>query len=417
MSCVSLPRMASLRVAGLAVCVSACASVSRPVTTVPPGVTSPRVAVDTHIHPNMVEAAKPIFVGAPGIEVVDNTSSRLVNQVDFLQMQQSGLRLVLASVWPPYELRPGRTALEEALHQIELLKQFALRHPQVSLVSDYRDIDPLLARGRVVMVPQVEGGEGITSVEDVDRYYAAGVRCIVMMHFADSRIGGAAVGQVGKVFGVKPEGRNALGLTELGKAVVTRMMDLGMIIDVAHASDQFVLDTLALTEPRGYPIIVSHTAARTLSPMERNLSDDLAKRIVASGGLIGVTLYRTQLDTPEAYRLPNHVAGTCDDFVSHWKYLASVVGPEHLVLGSDFNGFIARPWPGGQCPQGIRNTGDLPAAWAALQANGVPAAALDGMGDAMLSLMKTLDDKASATVRGQALRFKNERRAGFFDAH
>ena len=397
-----------------ALCLS-CATAVRPVTTVPQAIAPPRVAVDTHIHPSMNEAAKPVFVGASGSTLVDNTNSRLVNQIDVHQMQSAGLRLILASVWPPYELRPGRSALDESLHQIDLLHEFARRHPQTVVIQNTQDIEPTLKLGRIAMLPQLEGGEGIQSVDDVDRLYAAGVRCIVLMHFADSGLGGAAAGQVGKVFGIRPTGFNAQGLSELGKSVVKRMAALGMIIDVAHASDQFVKDTLDITEPLGVPVIVSHTAARALNPMERNISDDLAKRVAASGGLLGVTLYRGTIDTDEAHRLPNHVPQTCDDFVAQWKYLAGLVGPEHLVLGSDFNGFISRPHAGGQCPNGIRNTGDLNDAWTALVANGIPRGALDNMGDVFIEFLKTLDGKANPAARARAMQFKRERRTGFFE--
>ena len=71
----------------------------------------------------------------------------------------------------------------------------------------------------------------------------------------------------------------------------------------------------------------------------------------------------------------------------YWKYLASVVPPQSLVLGSDVNGFITRAAPGGLCPEGLRTYGDVPQFFGALVENGSPRAALDGMGERLLQLM------------------------------
>jgi membrane dipeptidase len=198
---------------------------------------------------------------------------------------------------------------------------------------------------------------------------------------------------------------NPEGLSALGKAVVQRMIELGIVIDVSHASDKSLEDVLAITEPLGVPILVSHTGARALLNTERNLSDALAKRIAQSGGLIAVSAFAKQLETPPEYFIsPQHQPGTCDDLVAHWKHLADVVGFDGVVFGSDMNGFIVRPQAGGLCANGIRNMGDLPQVWAALKQRGISEQSLSSMGERLLKLIEAVEHQANPSEQQRALR-------------
>lgn len=364
--------------------------------------------VDTHLHLTMSAGAKPVFHGEPGDGLVASLpGQRFVNAVTQAQLHATGVSLVFGALWPPFRLRPGRTALAESLHQARELEDFVARRPGFALASDAREARAILATGRIAVLPQLEGGEGIERVADVDALYAAGVRVIAVMHFNSSQLGGAAKGQTARaLLHSAPTGElEGEGLSPLGREVISRMVQLGMVIDVAHASDRFVTDVLDLTGPLGVPLLVSHTAARSLSNFERNLSDALARRVVASGGLIGVTLNAVQAETDPVHALgPQHQAGTCDDIVAHWKHLASVVPPEALVLGSDVNGFISRPVPGGLCPDGVRHYGDLSQLWGALEASGLPRAALDGMGERLLQLVERVESRADASAQAEARR-------------
>ncbi|MEW5741216.1 MAG: membrane dipeptidase [Myxococcota bacterium] len=384
---------------------------ARPVTTVPDAQPPLRLGVDTHLHLTMAQAAKPVFHGESGDgRVTMHPRNRLENQVDAAGLRASGVRLVYGAMWPPLNLRPGFSRLDDALEQVRQLHRFTSRRGDFVVVRTAEEARRVLTHGAIAVFPQLEGGEGIESVEDVDRLYAAGVRCITVVHFVSTQLGGAAAGQLSKVlFGSSDDPREPLGLTPLGRDVIGRMMALGIVIDLAHASDAFVKDVLDLTEPAGVPVLVSHTGARALNAMERNLPDDLARRIAAGGGLIGLSAFDAQLAVEEKdFLSPRHQPGTCDDLVAHWKHFAQVVPPTSLVTGTDFNGFVFRPAAGGQCPNGLRHTGDLKDLWPALTAHGVPREALDGMGDALLRLHETVEAKADAKAQAAALRFAPE---------
>jgi membrane dipeptidase len=140
------------------------------------------------------------------------------------------------------------------------------------------------------------------------------------------------------------------GLSPLGVDVVRRMNELGMVIDVAHADRQTVLD---IVETSGAPVMSSHTGARARQDFERFLSDEELRAIAGAGGLIGLWPYR------------HRGRGVHDlgDLAGHARHIAEIAGAAHIGIGTDMNGV-----PG--VMDGYRDERDLPAVTAALQASG-----------------------------------------------
>ena len=401
-------RVTALRWTVATLFLAGCAHVAEPTTTPVPLL----LGADLHAHLVMRDAAEPIFQGRPG-EPGPRASSpdeRNINQLQLDELRRAGVKVIVASVWTPPALTPWRSPLDEALRQLAALQRWSGRHPEVAIARDADEALRLAGHERIVLIPAVESADGVEHVEDVDRLYAAGARVLQLVHFADDDLAGAAASQLPKaIFGVRSEATNPHGLTPLGRAVVMRMIALGMVIDLAHASDQTITEVLDLAAPAHVPVMFSHAGARALSPGERNLSDVLAARIASGGGIIGVTLSRNFVaDVPEPNRFAGLVPGTCDDVVAHWLHFARIVGPDAVTLGSDFNGFITRPRPGGSCPDGIRGTQDLPVLWAALVAHGFPTDALDRGGGRFLEVWKRDEAAADPAARAQAARADGE---------
>ena len=84
------------------------------------------------------------------------------------------------------------------------------------------------------------------------------------------------------------------------------------------------------------------------------------------------------------------------ELIAHALHLAKLVGPEHVVLGSDLGAPITRALPGGSCPNGVRGDWDLPAVFAGLEARGFPREALDGSADRFLSMLEHFQSRRSA---------------------
>ena len=165
----------------------------------------------------------------------------------------------------------------------------------------------------------IEGGHALeASLENLEKVYAAGVRMIGPTHFFDNEFGGSA------------HGENGAGLSDFGKSAVQKMNELGIFIDLAHASPAIVEDVLNLTTK---PVMVSHTGVRAVLDSQRNLSDTQIQKIAANGGIIGIAFFDMAVGEPE---LPNIIASI--------KHVRDLVGIQYVALGSDYDGSVAVPF-------------------------------------------------------------------------
>jgi microsomal dipeptidase-like Zn-dependent dipeptidase len=103
-----------------------------------------------------------------------------------------------------------------------------------------------------------------------------------------------------------------------------------MLVDLAHASARTIDDVLSMATR---PVVVSHTGVRATCDNARNLSDDQLRRIAATGGVIGIGYWDTAVCGEDARAIARAIA-----------HAASVVGPEHVALGSDFDGAVSVPF-------------------------------------------------------------------------
>ncbi len=182
------------------------------------------------------------------------------------------------------------------------------------------DIEEAKKTGKVGVLLTIEGGEAIgESIDELRRFYARGIR---LMGLTWNRRNAIARG-------VGAEGSG--GLTDFGRKVVCEMEKLGMIVDVSHLSDE-ALDELLLFAR--CPLVASHSNSRVLCPHPRNLSDSQAEQIAKTGGLIGLTFAGLFVD-------PDPLKVNLSKVLDHFDHLYSVVGADHIGLGSDFDGFAA----------------------------------------------------------------------------
>jgi len=201
----------------------------------------------------------------------------------------------------------------------------------VSEFLKQRRKDPSITAGLL----SIEGAHALDGrIEILDEFFDAGIRMVGLAHFFDNAVGGSA-------HGIKKG-----GLTPFGRRVIRRMEQRGMIVDLAHSSDKLINDVLAMARR---PVVVSHTGARSVCNSPRNLTDDQLRRIAAAGGLIGVGFW------PQA---------TCGRgvaaIVRSLHYVSKLVGINHVVLGSDFDGAVPVPFDVtglAQLTQGLLNAG------------------------------------------------------------
>lgn len=208
---------------------------------------------------------------------------------------------------------------ERAMYQAMKLEQAARSSGGGLMVLRTRaDVERVLrerAAGKRV-VGALLAAEGLQILEgklsSVDTLYDAGFRMLGLTHFFDNEVAGSA------------HGMQKGGLTAFGRAVVRRMEERRILVDVAHASPKAIDDVLA-TATR--PVVVSHTGVRATCAGTRNLTDDQLRRIAGTGGVIGIGFW----DAAVCDISPASIARA----ITH---AVRVAGVDHVALGSDFDG-------------------------------------------------------------------------------
>jgi microsomal dipeptidase-like Zn-dependent dipeptidase len=162
----------------------------------------------------------------------------------------------------------------------------------------------------------LEGAHALEGdLANLDRLHESGYRVIGLNHFIDNEFSGSA------------HGKGKGGLTAKGRALVIGAQERGMIIDLAHASPRAIEDTLEIASK---PLIVSHGGVCGTCDSVRNLSDAQVRAVAASGGVIGIGLFRYAT-----------CGKTIADTVRAMRYAADLVGVGHVALGSDWDGSAA----------------------------------------------------------------------------
>ncbi|HLK07418.1 MAG TPA: membrane dipeptidase [Candidatus Angelobacter sp.] len=223
--------------------------------------------------------------------------------------------------WPP---RTWNSPKQRALYQAARLQKFADQSKgALVIVRSRSDLQKFLTtRGSTHAVAGFLGAEGAQPLEgrlkNLDELYSSGFRMMAPTHFTDTAIAGAAAG-------MKKD-----GLTDLGREWVHAMESHHMLIDLAHASPATLRDVTAIATR---PLIVSHTGVKGTCNNPRNLSDDELRAVAKTNGVIGIGLWDTATCGTDARATARAI-----------HYAINIVGPDHVALGSDFDGGITAPF-------------------------------------------------------------------------
>jgi microsomal dipeptidase-like Zn-dependent dipeptidase len=224
--------------------------------------------------------------------------------------------LAQAQFWP---LKTWDSIFERARYQLEKLKQFAAKsNGELIVIRSRSDMQSFVDRrdaGEKVIagIYLIEGAHPLEGdLKKLDALFDEGLRISGLTHFFDNRLGGSLHGVSGD------------GLTPFGKSVIQRANELGIIVDVAHASPQMVSDVLDISTT---PVLLSHGGVKGMCDQARNLDDDLMKRIGAKGGIVGIGYWD---------------GAVCDftplGVVKSIRYAIDLMGIDQVALGSDYDG-------------------------------------------------------------------------------
>jgi membrane dipeptidase len=288
---------------------------------------------------------------------------------DLGRLRSGGVDVQIFSIFcGPEQQQPYAFANRE----IDSVYEWANRAPnRMTIVRTPAELKQAIKDKRLAAMIGVEGGHMIEDkIENLDALYVRGVRYMTLTWNNSTSWATSAADET-----TKGDSLAHKGLTDLGKKIVQRMNELGMLIDISHNGEQTFWDVIKLTKK---PIIASHSCVWTFCHHRRNLKNDQIKAIAKNGGVIHLNFYAGFLDStyekkaaqllakhkPEIDSLVAH--GTQPDYagimtmekykeetnairpplsllLDHLDYIVRLVGVDFVGLGSDFDGIEAAP--------------------------------------------------------------------------
>ncbi|OGS68991.1 MAG: peptidase [Firmicutes bacterium RBG_13_65_8] len=241
--------------------------------------------------------------------------------LDFPRMVEGGVSAQFFAAYIEPQYKPDR-GLERSLQVLDVLWREVEASSAVAEVAlSVADIRRISAAGRVAVVIAIEGGEAVGhDLANLRMLYRLGVRSL-----------GLVWNQRNLIADGVGERRTGGGLTNFGVAVVEEMNRLGMLVDVSHLSDPgfwHVAETC-----RG-PFAATHSNARAVCDHPRNLTDDQLKALARSGGVTGLNFAPAFVSAENA---------DVSKLIDHLDHIVQLVGPDHVGLGSDFDGISTTP--------------------------------------------------------------------------
>ncbi|MCH8351437.1 MAG: membrane dipeptidase [Chloroflexi bacterium] len=206
------------------------------------------------------------------------------------------------------------TRFEDLMTEVSLMLSDLSLTGKAVQVGNADDIEAAKQQGTVGFLPTLEHLAIGSELDRVDAFYGMGVRLAGLTYNRKNYIGD---GQ---------NERNDGGLSVFGIEVVDRMNQLGMAIDVSHASFRTAMDAIHFSQA---PVTFSHNAAYTLRPTARTRNDEELSACAEKGGLIAITAVPNALsDDPEQ---------NIDCVLDHYDYMVKLVGVDHVGIGTDTN--------------------------------------------------------------------------------
>lgn len=269
------------------------------------------------------------------------------------KMRAGGVGLQVFACWVSPKYR-HQQAWIRTLELIAAINREIAQHPtELMLVVGRDSWRECRRKGRIGIILAVEGGHVLgNDVARLDQLYDQGVRMLTLTwnnsnHFADSAF------QAGK------SGRDG-GLTALGRKLIARCDQLGIRLDLSHASERTFWQVL---ESIRRPPLLTHSCVKFLGGHFRNASDRQIRALAQRGGLLGINFCPAFLGQ-QKHKVS--VASVADQF----EYVKELVGAEVLAIGSDYDGIR-------ETPQGLEGPDKLPGLLEALLCRGFSRKQLD----------------------------------------
>lgn len=296
---------------------------------------------------------------------------------DAERARAGGLNAPFMSIYVPakYEEEGGAKKLADEL--IDLVEGLAKRNPETFVLAKTpADVRAAKTSGKIAFPMGMENGSPIEkTLKNLEHFHSRGIRYITLAHSKDNHISDSSY----------DDRHTSKGLTPFGREVVAEMNRLGIFVDVSHLSDDAITQVTALSKA---PVIASHSSCRKFTPgWERNISDELIKKVAATGGVVQINFGSTFI-SDEARKSWNAVReivnaelkdkglergtklgdehvkafyeknkgkyATVEDVADHVEHVIKLVGVAHVGLGSDYDGV------GDSLPVGLKDVSQYP---------------------------------------------------------
>ncbi len=239
-----------------------------------------------------------------------------VGHIDLPRLEKGNIRVQFFAVCSK---GIGCGGMKETFRMIELYHQnIEENNHRIGHVSSFSDIRALNEQGKIAAILTLEGGEVIDGdLIILKLLYRLGVRSLSLTWNYRNQLADGILEEITRG-----------GLTSKGREVIKIMESMGMIVDLAHLSSRGFFDAMSIIKK---PPLVSHANAGAICANPRNLKDEQLKLLAENKGVIGITLY------------PIFITDNINDcnlnrLLDHFVHIASLIGVEHLGLGSDFDG-------------------------------------------------------------------------------
>lgn len=346
------------------------------------------------------------------VEAYDLTK-KTAGHTDLARLRQGLVGGQFWSIYIPGEIRDSGYARVQ-LEEFDIAKRVIAKYPKdLAFAWTADDVRRAHKAGKIASMLGLEGGHAIENSLGALRVYRdLGARYMTLTHnvtldWADAALDTARHG----------------GLTAFGKEVVREMNRMGMLVDLAHVSPGTMSDALDVTEA---PVIFSHSGARALVDVARNVPDSILRRLPSNGGVVMVPVVpgftsRAVFDWEQAadkaraeavakgadeaalrqmiqeYRRAHPMPrATIADVADHIEHVRQVAGVDHVGIGADYDGI-------GATPIGLEDVSTYPALFAELARRGWTQAELEKLaGRNVLRVMERAEQVAARLQKERA---------------
>lgn len=285
---------------------------------------------------------------------------------DLVRAKEGGLDVQIFSIWCDAS---GGFAM--ANRQIDSLNALAARHPDMfQLVKKASELKSVVKSKRMAGMIGVEGGHMIESkIENLETLAGRGMTYMTLTWNNSTPWASSAYDET-----FRRDSLKHVGLTDLGKQIVRRMNELGVIVDLSHVGEKSFYDAISTSTK---PVMASHSSAYVFNSHQRNLKDDQIKAIANTGGVVFVNFYSGFLDSTYTRKQQKFTAdhraelaeltrnsnrstaqnqinkkyskeledmrAPLDLLIAHIDHMVKLVGSNHVGLGADYDGAESYP--------------------------------------------------------------------------